>query len=133
MKLPIAMLILIAATMTCSAQSIFLNNIHNSAWKSDPTYTDSTIRASDEISLRQLDSPKEALKVNVTLWYFNDGILTIKYYDHTLRKETSVAAYSYETDVEKGLLYIIFNKNILYYKVGVSSTGSFVLLTKDVK
>ncbi|MES2779065.1 MAG: hypothetical protein V4651_04115, partial [Bacteroidota bacterium] len=86
-----------------------------------------------KIPLRKLDTLKDSLKVNVTLWYFNDGMLTIKYYNSNLKKETTIAAYAYDTDSENGILSIVFNKKALYYKVGVASTGNFVLLKREEK
>lgn len=122
---------MIIFTMTCFGQSLFTDNISNATWKSEAHYNDSTIRNSKKIELGRVRHSKDSLKVDVTLWIFKDGSLSIKYYDCQLKKESLVAKYSYEVYADKGILKIILNDNqTLEYEVGIISNGSFICLTR---
>jgi hypothetical protein len=71
------------------------------------------------------------LKVNTTVWDFQNRVLTITYYDYQLKTNKLVATYKYETNADKGLLKIIYNDDkTLNYKVGIASTGNYVLLMR---
>jgi hypothetical protein len=118
-------------TMTCWGQSLFFENLNNSTWKSEPYYNDSTIRTSKEIRLGKIKSSTDSLKVNVTIWMFKNGSLTIKYYDGYSKKDSLVAIYKYEPYPDRGVLKIILNDNkTLEFEAGIISTGSYASLKR---
>lgn len=122
---------LLISTITCFGQTLFFDNLNNSAWTSASNITDSTIRNTKEIPLGKLSFSKDSLKTNVTIWNFKDGLLTIMHYHYQLKAENIVATYKYETNIEKGILKITLDdKKTLEYKVGIVSTGNFALLMK---
>ncbi len=122
---------MIVSAMTCFGQSLFFDTINNSTWTSEAYYNDSTIRTSKKIGLGKLKHSGKFLEVNATLWIFKDELLTIKYYNFHLKKDSLVATYKYEVDADKGILRIILNDNrILEYGVGIVATGSYALLIR---
>jgi hypothetical protein len=133
MKKIALIIFLIVSTIMTYGQPIDYG-FKNSTWKSDAYLNDSIIRHAEEIGLGRMNNPKDSLKINVTIWNFNEGLLTISYYDCNIRKDSLIITYKYE--VEQGILKIIDNNNeIIKYNVGFISTGSFALLmrTKEKK
>lgn len=123
-------LLIIFSTMTCFGQSLFFDNINNSTWKSGADYNDSTIRASKQIGLTKVYHSTDSLQVNVTIWTFKDEFLVVKHYDYRLKKDSLIVRYKYKVNAEKGILILTFNdKKSIEYEVGITSSGSFVLLS----
>ncbi len=123
--------LLLITTLTCFGQAMFFDDLNNSTWKSEPYYNDSTIRTSKEIGLGKVRHSTDFLKVNVTIWTFKDGSLTINYYDCHLKKDSLIATYKYQVNADKGIFKIILNDNkTLEYEVEIISTGSYASLTR---
>lgn len=115
-----------------SAQSLFFDNLKNSIWTSNGSYSDSTIKKAKEIPISKLTLPKDSIKFNATIWTFSDSSLAITYYDLKNKKESEVVTYKYAIDNDKGKLKIIpNNSNTMIYGAGITSTGNHVLLFRE--
>lgn len=130
MKKMTLIILFVLSTLTCVAQSLFFDELNKNSWISLSNITDSIIQSSNVIPLAKLNFPKDSLKEDVTIWNFNEGILTITFYDYKLKTESMVASCQYESNAENGILAIIQNGKRMEFKVGIVSTGNNVLLTK---
>ncbi|MFM8741818.1 MAG: hypothetical protein ACKODM_00635 [Cytophagales bacterium] len=131
MKSIILIVFSLILSVTCFGQTLFFDNLNNSAWGSTCDITDSALRDSKEIQLRRLNFPKDSLKANVAIWNFKDGLLTIVYSNHLFKADKIVATYQYEANTDKGILKITLDdKKTMEFSVGTVLTGNFALLMK---
>lgn len=129
--LPILLLFFYLTTANVLGQALFLEELNHSTWKSTARINDSTLKTVQEIQLAKVEQPKESLKQDVMLWSFRGDILTISEYDSALKKESIVSKCPYTIDFNKGVLSIILSdEETLNYKVGVTSTGTFGVLSR---
>ena len=119
--------------LTAHGQTLFFDNIKNSTWTAGEYFTDFTIRQAKKIGLSKLSYPTDSLKINKTIWTFNDS-LTISFYDAAKKTNTIVAVYKYSCDRENGIFKMIINDKLtLSYKVGIASTGNHAILIRKKK
>ncbi|UTW65463.1 hypothetical protein KFE94_12475 [bacterium SCSIO 12643] len=124
--------IVVFISTSCWGQSLFFNDLKNTLWSSDSSIADITHAKRNEFGLEKLSKPIDSLTTNRTIWYFRDS-LRIKLYNTDLKQERLIGTFAYQ--IEGNHLIISFNKNApILYSVGVTSTGTFALLTpsKDI-
>lgn len=119
--------LLILSVINGVSQSLFFDNLENSKWASSDSITDVNILDSKGFGLEKLNVPNDSIKINRTIWSFQDS-LTITHYDTSSKKETLIGKYEYKK--ENNLLIIKFNNQPITYTVGIISSGNFVLLSK---
>jgi len=118
-------IILLFISTTGLGQTLFFDHLENSIWVSDSLI----IHKSDGFDLEKLHVSKDSIRINRTIWYFNDS-LRITQYNASLKQETIIGIYAYH--IERNQLIISFQETApTSYQVGVTSTGNFVQLTKS--
>ncbi len=122
----------ITSTLIYYGQSLFFDSLNNSNWASEYTNTPFTIQnAKKRIPLKKINSLKDSLKTNLSIWNFKDERLTITNYNYQFKTNNTIAVYNYEVDLDKAILKINLNdKKTLNYKVGINSAGNYALLIK---
>jgi hypothetical protein len=129
----IAFILILILPATGIGQTLFFDNLKNSVWTSEEHLNDVTILKQKEIGLWRLRITTDSVRVNKTIWAFNDS-LVISYHTAAAGVDTVIIRYKYEVDKEKGLLKIITaDKEVLTYEVGIISTGSYASLTRKKK
>ncbi len=120
----------LVTTTFCLGQSLFFDDIENSIWTTDSSFTKSTLTENQEIGLTKLRITKDSIRTDCVIWTFNDSLI-VTYFDATLKQEKTIGKYAYKHENDNGLLVITVDDNgPISYAVGIVSTGSFVLLTK---
>lgn len=110
---------------------MFFGNIENSIWTTDSSFTKSTLTENQEIGLTKLRITKDSIRTDCVIWTFKDSLI-VTYFDATLKQEKIIGKYAYKQENDNGLLVITVDDNgPISYAVGIVSTGSFVLLTKQ--
>ena len=123
----------LVTTTFCFGQSLFFDNLENSIWTTDSSFTESTFTENQKIGLTKLRITKDSIRTDRVIWTFKDGLI-VTYFDTTLKQEKTIGKYAYKHDNDNGLLVItVDDKGPISYSVGIVSTGSFVLLTKKKK
>lgn len=120
----------IAFTLTCFGQTLFFDNLETSTWLSVSTFSDSLLKNAEQIPLSKLNISKDSIRENVSTWNFEEGILTISYFDIDTHQETPISTYPYEANRDKGVLTININKEDIEFEVGITSTGNNALLIR---
>lgn len=120
----------LVTTTLCFGQSLFFDNVENSIWTTDSSFTESTFTEKQEIGLAKLRITKDSIRTDRVIWTFKDSLI-VTYFDATLKQEQTIGNYAYKQDNDNGILVItVDDKEPKSYAVGIVSTGSFVLLTK---
>ncbi|MBL7888429.1 MAG: hypothetical protein JNL24_02690 [Bacteroidia bacterium] len=134
MKKIAIILLLTFITSIAIGQSLFFDNINNSIWTSDANYNDSTIRNAQQIGLGKLNGSVDSLKIDLTVWTFKNGILTISHYTCKDKKTSAIATYEYATEEvkRKTKLKLIFSETeSALYGIGITSIGNYSLLIRE--
>jgi hypothetical protein len=133
MKNCLFILLLLPNAASCFAQSLFFDNLKNSAWTTDESLDASMIGNLKQISLIRLKIPEDSLKTNRTIWKFDDQ-LVIRHYDAGVNKDSLIAKCGYAIDRDKGRLTIIPNAGRkAKFDIAIESTASLVLLIRRKK
>lgn len=120
----------IVFTLTCFGQTLFFDNLETSTWLSVSTFSDSLLKNAAQIPLSKLNISKDSIRENVSTWNFEEGILTISYFDIDTHQETPISTYPYKANRDKGVLTININKEDIEFEVGITSTGNNALLIR---
>ncbi len=132
MKRYVAIMFLIASATSCLGQSLFFNGLVGSKWFSVSCLTKAEIERNKEIELRRLYFSADSLKTDATIWIFDER-LTVVYRDRENKKDDTIITCIYEADKDKGNLKLTYNGKTVIYKVGINSSGNYVLLIRKRK
>lgn len=126
-------LTLFISALSSTAQNFTLTQLKNNQWISSLVITDFNISSYKKIGLGKLNTPIDSIKINASVWEFDEKTITIRNYTLNKGLDSISVKCTYTFDPKKNTIQIFHftqDSSFWEYNLGIISSGSYVVMTR---